>query len=95
MPSRHGGLRSCAPCFRRRRNRRNRRFHSAWRKSGCSGVIRICAVACRRALLANGAIIAQGAPREVMRPVLIEQCYGFTVRMLDAGRDHAPVAVPA
>jgi iron complex transport system ATP-binding protein len=52
-------------------------------------------VACRRALLANGAIIAQGAPREVMRPVLIEQCYGFTVRMLDAGRDHAPVAVPA
>ena len=47
------------------------------------------------ALLADGAIIAQGAPRDVMRPDLIEQCYGFAVRMLDAGRDHAPVAVPA
>jgi len=47
------------------------------------------------ALLADGTIIAQGAPREVMRPDLIEQCYGFAVRMLNAGQDHAPVAVPA
>jgi iron complex transport system ATP-binding protein len=47
------------------------------------------------AFLADGAIIAQGPPREVMRPALIEQCYGFAVRMLDAGQDCAPVAVPA
>jgi iron complex transport system ATP-binding protein len=47
------------------------------------------------ALLADGGIIAQGTPREVMRPELIEQCYGFTVRMLDAGQDYAPVAIPA
>jgi iron complex transport system ATP-binding protein len=47
------------------------------------------------ALLADGSIIAQGAPREAMRPDLIERCYGFAVRMLDAGQDHAPVAVPA
>lgn len=46
------------------------------------------------ALLGDGVVIAQGAPCEVMRPDLIEQCYGFSVRMLDAGRGHAPVAVP-
>jgi iron complex transport system ATP-binding protein len=47
------------------------------------------------AFLADGTIIAQGPPRDVMRPDLIEQCYGFAVRMLDAGSDSAPVAVPA
>ncbi|WP_213764435.1 heme ABC transporter ATP-binding protein [Caballeronia sp. dw_19] len=46
------------------------------------------------ALLADGAIIAQGASREVMRPDLIERCYGFAVRMLDGGRGYAPVVVP-
>jgi len=47
------------------------------------------------ALLSNGTIIAQGPPRDVMCPELIEQCFGFAVRMLDAGQDSAPVAVPA
>jgi iron complex transport system ATP-binding protein len=47
------------------------------------------------AFLADGTIIAQGPPRDIMRPDLIEQCYGFAVRMLDAGSDSAPVAVPA
>ncbi|WGS52787.1 heme ABC transporter ATP-binding protein [Paraburkholderia sp. D15] len=47
------------------------------------------------ALLADGTIIAQGAPREIMQPALIERCFGFAVRMLDAGDGSAPVAVPA
>ncbi|MFM0738775.1 heme ABC transporter ATP-binding protein [Paraburkholderia xenovorans] len=47
------------------------------------------------ALLADGTIIAQGTPREMMQPELIERCYGFAVRMLDAGAESAPVAVPA
>ncbi|MFM0499745.1 heme ABC transporter ATP-binding protein [Paraburkholderia caffeinilytica] len=47
------------------------------------------------ALLADGTIIAQGTPRDIMQPALIEQCFGFAVRMLDAGDGSAPVAVPA
>ncbi|MFM0643279.1 heme ABC transporter ATP-binding protein [Paraburkholderia bryophila] len=47
------------------------------------------------ALLADGTIIAQGTPREIMQPALIERCFGFAVRMLDAGDGSAPVAVPA
>lgn len=47
------------------------------------------------ALLADGTLIAQGTPREIMQPALIERCFGFAVRMLDAGDGSAPVAVPA
>lgn len=47
------------------------------------------------ALLADGTIIAQGTPRDIMQPALIERCFGFAVRMLDAGDGSAPVAVPA
>lgn len=47
------------------------------------------------ALLADGTIVAQGAPRDIMQPALIERCFGFAVRMLDAGDGSAPVAVPA
>ncbi|MFM0206319.1 heme ABC transporter ATP-binding protein [Paraburkholderia sediminicola] len=47
------------------------------------------------ALLAEGSIIAQGTPRDIMQPALIERCFGFAVRMLDAGDGSAPVAVPA
>ncbi|WP_425495770.1 heme ABC transporter ATP-binding protein [Paraburkholderia hayleyella] len=47
------------------------------------------------ALLADGAILAQGTPHEMMRPELISQCFGFTVRMIDTGHGSAPVAVPA
>lgn len=47
------------------------------------------------ALLTDGTIIAQGAPRDIMQPALIERCFGFAVRMLDAGDGSAPVAVPA
>ena len=42
------------------------------------------------ALLADGTIIAQGAPRDIMQPALIERCFGFAVRMLDAGRRLGP-----
>jgi iron complex transport system ATP-binding protein len=49
----------------------------------------------RIALLADGTILAQGAPREMMRADLIERCFGFSVRMLDAGAGAPPVAVPA
>lgn len=47
------------------------------------------------ALLADGTIIAQGTPRDVMRPALFERCFGFAVRMLNAGDEWAPVAIPA
>ena len=47
------------------------------------------------ALLADGMVIAQGSPAEIMRADLIEQCYGFAVRMLDAGHTWAPIAIPA
>ncbi|MFL9947791.1 heme ABC transporter ATP-binding protein [Paraburkholderia agricolaris] len=47
------------------------------------------------ALLADGTIIAQGSPHDIMQPALIERCFGFAVRMLDTGDGSAPVAVPA
>ncbi|WDD91255.1 heme ABC transporter ATP-binding protein [Burkholderia sp. FERM BP-3421] len=47
------------------------------------------------ALLADGAIFAAGAPHDIMTPGLFERCYGFAVRMLDAGGDAPPVMVPA
>jgi len=47
------------------------------------------------ALLAHGRIIAQGTPSEMMRADLIEQCYGFVVRMLDGGSTSAAIAIPA
>jgi iron complex transport system ATP-binding protein len=49
----------------------------------------------RLALLADGTIVAQGVPREIMRAELIERCFGFAVRMLDTGADAPPVALPA
>ncbi|HLX00991.1 MAG TPA: hemin ABC transporter ATP-binding subunit, partial [Trinickia sp.] len=49
----------------------------------------------RIALLVEGAILAHGAPRDMMQPDLIERCFGFSVRMLDSGADAPPVAVPA
>jgi iron complex transport system ATP-binding protein len=49
----------------------------------------------RIALLANGTILAQDTPRNVMRTELIERCFGFSVRMLDTGADTPPVAIPA
>ncbi|HZZ10055.1 MAG TPA: heme ABC transporter ATP-binding protein [Paraburkholderia sp.] len=47
------------------------------------------------ALLTDGTIIAQGTPHAVMQPALIERCYGFAVRLLDAGSGSPPVVVPA
>ncbi|AJY39776.1 heme ABC transporter ATP-binding protein [Burkholderia humptydooensis] len=49
----------------------------------------------RIAMLAGGAIVADGAPADVLRPALIERCYGFRVRLVDAGDGVAPVIVPA
>ncbi|AIO68566.1 heme ABC transporter ATP-binding protein [Burkholderia oklahomensis] len=49
----------------------------------------------RIAMLADGAIVADGAPADVLRPDLIERCYGFRVRLVDAGDGAAPVIVPA
>ncbi|KVE30099.1 hemin importer ATP-binding subunit [Burkholderia singularis] len=49
----------------------------------------------RLALLANGAIIADDAPAEVMRADLFERCYGFRVKLVDAGDGATPIVVPA
>ncbi|KVD74487.1 hemin importer ATP-binding subunit [Burkholderia sp. ABCPW 14] len=49
----------------------------------------------RIAMLADGAIVADGTPANVLRPDLIERCYGFRVRLVDAGDGAAPVIVPA
>ncbi|MGV4690804.1 heme ABC transporter ATP-binding protein, partial [Burkholderia pseudomallei] len=49
----------------------------------------------RIAMLADGAIVAQGAPADVLRPEPIARCYGFRVRLVDAGDGVAPVIVPA
>ncbi|AOK51222.1 hemin importer ATP-binding subunit [Burkholderia sp. MSMB617WGS] len=49
----------------------------------------------RIAMLADGAIVADGAPADVLRPDAIERCYGFRVRLVDAGDGVAPVIVPA
>lgn len=47
------------------------------------------------ALLADGTIVAHGAPRDVMTPDHIAQCYGFAVRMVETGDGAPPVMVPA
>ncbi|MBN3793093.1 heme ABC transporter ATP-binding protein, partial [Burkholderia sp. Ac-20353] len=49
----------------------------------------------RIAMLADGTIVAHGAPRDVMTPAHIERCYGFAVRMVETGDGAAPVMVPA
>ncbi|CAK1335580.1 heme ABC transporter ATP-binding protein [Burkholderia pseudomallei] len=49
----------------------------------------------RIAMLADGAIVAQGPPADVLRPEPIARCYGFRVRLVDAGDGVAPVIVPA
>ncbi|WP_409362220.1 heme ABC transporter ATP-binding protein [Burkholderia sp. Bp8977] len=47
------------------------------------------------AMLADGTIVAQGAPRDVMTPGHIAQCYGFAVRMVETGDGAPPLMVPA
>jgi iron complex transport system ATP-binding protein len=47
------------------------------------------------ALLAHGTIVAHGAPRDVMTPAHIAQCYGFAVKMVETGDGAPPVMVPA
>ncbi|KWK51777.1 hemin importer ATP-binding subunit [Burkholderia stagnalis] len=47
------------------------------------------------AMLAGGTIVAHGAPRDVMTPAHIARCYGFSVKMVDAGDGAPPVMVPA
>ncbi|KUY60576.1 heme ABC transporter ATP-binding protein [Burkholderia sp. RF2-non_BP3] len=47
------------------------------------------------AMLADGTIVAQGAPRDVMTPAHIAQCYGFAVKMVETGDGSPPVMVPA
>ncbi|ALK35017.1 heme ABC transporter ATP-binding protein [Burkholderia plantarii] len=49
----------------------------------------------RVALLADGGLLAEGAPADVMQPALIERCFGFTVKMIDVGGGAPPVMVPA
>jgi iron complex transport system ATP-binding protein len=49
----------------------------------------------RIALLADGAILAQGTPHSVMCAELIEHCFGFAVRIVATADDAAPMAVPA
>ncbi|PXX35039.1 MULTISPECIES: heme ABC transporter ATP-binding protein [Burkholderia] len=47
------------------------------------------------AMLADGTIVAHGAPRDVMTPAHIAQCYGFAVKMVETGDGTPPVMVPA
>ncbi|MDN7425583.1 heme ABC transporter ATP-binding protein [Burkholderia sp. AU45388] len=47
------------------------------------------------AMLADGTIVAQGVPRDVMTPAHIARCYGFAVRMVETGDGTPPVMVPA
>ncbi|WP_322022745.1 heme ABC transporter ATP-binding protein [Burkholderia sp. BCC1977] len=47
------------------------------------------------ALLADGTIVAHGAPRDVMTPAHIARCYGFAVKMVETGDGAPPVMVPA
>ncbi|MPV68344.1 heme ABC transporter ATP-binding protein [Burkholderia sp. BE17] len=47
------------------------------------------------AMLADGTIVAHGAPRDVMTPAHISQCYGFAVKMVETGDGTPPVMVPA
>ncbi|MBN3821302.1 hemin ABC transporter ATP-binding subunit, partial [Paraburkholderia sp. Se-20369] len=49
----------------------------------------------RIAMLADGTIVAHGAPRDVMTPAHIARCYGFAVKMVDTGDGAPPVMVPA
>ncbi|KWE62888.1 hemin importer ATP-binding subunit [Burkholderia ubonensis] len=49
----------------------------------------------RIAMLADGTIVAHGAPRDVMTPANIARCYGFAVRMVETGDGAPPVMVPA
>ncbi|KVD71360.1 hemin importer ATP-binding subunit [Burkholderia ubonensis] len=49
----------------------------------------------RIAMLADGTIVAHGAPRDVMTPANIARCYGFAVRMVETGDGGPPVMVPA
>lgn len=46
------------------------------------------------ALLADSAIIAQGPPFQIMKPDLIERCFGFAVRVIETGEAVAPVVAP-
>ncbi|MBY4867322.1 heme ABC transporter ATP-binding protein [Burkholderia sp. Bp9017] len=47
------------------------------------------------AMLADGTIVAHGAPRDVMTPAHIARCYGFAVKMVETGDGAPPVMVPA
>ncbi|MBP0606502.1 MULTISPECIES: heme ABC transporter ATP-binding protein [Burkholderia] len=47
------------------------------------------------AMLADGTIVAQGAPRDVMTPAHIARCYGFAVKRVETGDGTPPVMVPA
>ncbi|AIO39172.1 hemin import ATP-binding protein HmuV [Burkholderia cenocepacia] len=47
------------------------------------------------ALLADGTIVAHGAPRDVMTPAHIAHCYGFAVKIVETGDGAPPVMVPA
>ncbi|RQU13610.1 heme ABC transporter ATP-binding protein [Burkholderia cenocepacia] len=47
------------------------------------------------AMLADGTIVARGAPRDVMTPAHIARCYGFAVKMVETGDGTPPVMVPA
>ncbi|HEF5874565.1 TPA: heme ABC transporter ATP-binding protein [Burkholderia cenocepacia] len=47
------------------------------------------------AMLADGTIVAHGAPRDVMTPAHVARCYGFAVKMVDTGDGTPPVMVPA
>ena len=47
------------------------------------------------ALLADGTIVAHGAPRDVMTPAHIARCYGFAVKIVETGDGAPPVMVPA
>ncbi|MCA7972293.1 heme ABC transporter ATP-binding protein [Burkholderia sp. AU39826] len=47
------------------------------------------------AMLADGTIVAHGAPRDVMTPAHIARCYGFAVKMVETGDGTPPVMVPA
>lgn len=44
---------------------------------------------------ADGTIVAHGAPRDVMTPAHIAQCYGFAVKAVETGDGSPPVIVPA
>ncbi|KAF1029639.1 MAG: Hemin import ATP-binding protein HmuV [Burkholderia plantarii] len=49
----------------------------------------------RVALLADGTVLAEGVPADIMQPSLIERCFGFAVKMIEAGDGAPPVMIPA